>query len=83
MVLRMADERDPLDVVDETTAAYQETEKAHEAARKAAIAAVLAALRAGKRPTDVVERSPFTDAYVRRLARANGIEPRRKGAGGQ
>jgi hypothetical protein len=28
---------------------------------------VLAALRAGERPTDVAEKSPFTEAYVRRL----------------
>jgi hypothetical protein len=41
--------------------------------------AVLAALRAGMRPTDVTARSPFTAAYVRRLAREAGIEPARPG----
>jgi hypothetical protein len=34
---------------------------------------VLAALRAGERPTDVAAKSPFTEAYVRKLARENGI----------
>lgn len=49
------------------------TEEAHEASRQADTAAVLAALRAVKLPTDVAAKSPFTEAYVRRLARENGI----------
>ena len=37
---------------------------------------VLAALRSGKyRPTDVTAASGWTAAYVRKLARAAGIEP--------
>jgi len=64
----------PLDALDNSTRRYRETEAAHEESRQAVIADVVAALRAGERPTDVVARSPFTDAYVRRLARENGIE---------
>ncbi|MBF8192571.1 hypothetical protein ITP53_44205 [Nonomuraea sp. K274] len=75
----MAD-RDPITALDDSTRRYRETEQAHEDARQAVIADALAALRAGKRPTDVVEHSPFTAAYVRKLARDNGIEPAKKGS---
>jgi hypothetical protein len=64
---------DELDAVGEATGRYRHTEEAHEESRKAVTAAVLAALRAGERPTDVAARSPFTETYVRRLARENGI----------
>jgi hypothetical protein len=57
------------------TRRYRETESAHEAARQAVIAAALAALRDGVTPNEVEELSPFTAAYVRRLARAEGIPP--------
>ncbi|WP_225793783.1 hypothetical protein [Streptomyces aculeolatus] len=70
---------DPLDALDQATRQYQRTEAAHEKSRTAAVQAVLAALRAGERPTDVTDRSPFTAAYVRRIARENGIEPARRG----
>jgi hypothetical protein len=66
--------------LDLATARYRETEATHESARQDAIAAVVDALRAGIRPTDVVAHSPFTAAYVRRLARDNGIEPAAKRA---
>ncbi|MFD9247662.1 MULTISPECIES: hypothetical protein [unclassified Streptomyces] len=65
--------------LDQATQRYRETEEAHDQARKAAIAAVIAALKNGMRPTDVTERSPFTAAYVRRIARENGIEPAKPG----
>lgn len=70
---------DELEALDEATCQYRQTEADHDAAREAAVTAVLTALRAGKRPTDVAERSPFTPAYVRRLARENGIEPAKPG----
>lgn len=38
--------------------------------------AVVTALRAGKRPTDVAERSGWTASYVRRIARSEGIPAR-------
>lgn len=57
------------------TRKYERTKKAYEAAKTEAIQAALDALRAGERPTDVAEKSPFTPAYIRRLAREAGIEP--------
>jgi hypothetical protein len=62
-----------LGVVENDTRRYRQTEAAHEESRKAVTASVLAALRAGERPTDVAAKSPFTEAYVRKLARENGI----------
>lgn len=75
----MATDSNPLSALEESTRRYRRTEKAHEQARDDVITAVVAALKAGERPTDVVARSPFTDAYVRRLARENGIAPARRG----
>jgi hypothetical protein len=63
----------PIEDLEAATAAYRETEAAHEESRKKIVAAVLAALRAGQRPTDVAAKSPFTETYVRRVARENGI----------
>jgi hypothetical protein len=62
-----------LEAVEEDTRRYRQTEAAHEQSRQAVTASVLAALRAGERPTDVAAKSPFTETYVRRLARENGI----------
>ena len=55
---------------------YTRTKATHAQARAEAVAAVVAALKAGKRPTDVTAWSPFTATYVRRLARSAGIEAR-------
>ncbi|MFE7614347.1 hypothetical protein [Streptomyces sp. NPDC057496] len=65
--------------LDRATRQYRKTEEAHEEARTAAIAAVVAALRGGMRPTDVTEQSPFTAAYVRRIAREHNIAPAKPG----
>jgi len=65
--------------LDQATARYRETEAAHNTARDEAIEAVVDALESGARPTDVTARSPFTAAYVRRIARDNGIEPAKPG----
>ncbi len=62
-----------LQAVEDATRRYQQTGKAHDQSRQDVTAAVLAALRAGQRPTDVAAKSPFTEAYVRKLARVNGI----------
>jgi hypothetical protein len=70
---------DPIAALDEAARDYRETKQAHEKAQETVIAAALDALRAGKRPTEVVDHSPFTAAYVRKLARDNGIEPAKKG----
>lgn len=71
---------DPLEALKRATSRYQKTEAAHEAARTETIYLVIEALRTGIRPTDVIKASPFKDAYVRRLARKNGINPAKKGA---
>jgi hypothetical protein len=62
-----------LEGVEVATARYKQTASAHEESRGAVVAAVLAALREGERPTDVAGKSPFTETYVRKLARENGI----------
>ncbi len=62
-----------LEAVEAGTRRYNETEAAHERSREAVTASVLAALRGSERPTDVAEQSPFTAAYVRKLAREAGI----------
>ena len=58
----------------DATRRYRQTEKAHERAREEVISAVVKALESGERPTDVTNWSPFTAAYVRKLARQHGIE---------
>ena len=75
----MTEPTDPLTALDTSTSRYRTTEAAHEQARQDVLADVVAALRAGERPTDVVDRSPFTAAYIRKVAREHGIEPARKG----
>ncbi|MEU9833250.1 hypothetical protein AB0D67_17130 [Streptosporangium sp. NPDC048047] len=71
--------KNPLEALDDSTRRYRETEAEHERSRTAVIADVVSALKAGERPTDVVKRSPFTDAYVRKLAREHGIEAKPRG----
>lgn len=66
---------DHLAALDDATRRYRETETAHGKERAATIKAVVDALRAGERPTDVAEHSPFTATYVRRVARKHGIKP--------
>ncbi|WP_433297453.1 hypothetical protein ACQP2F_41065 [Actinoplanes sp. CA-030573] len=68
----MADERSDLIAA---TRLYEQTEVAHEDARQQAIQAVLAALRGGIGPTEVERLSPFTGAYIRKIARENGVPP--------
>jgi hypothetical protein len=70
---------DSMEALDQATRRYRKTEAAHDEARNSAAKAVVEALRAGQRPTDVAEHSPFTAAYVRRIARDHGIEPARPG----
>lgn len=57
------------------TKRYHRTEAAHQAAREAVIMAVIAALRDGLSPTDVERLSPFSGAYIRKLAREHAIPP--------
>lgn len=62
-----------IEELEAATARYRETEAAHDESRSRVVAAVLDALRSGERPTDVAAKSPFTETYVRRLAREHGI----------
>ena len=62
-----------IEKVTEGTRRYRETEAAHRQARGAVTEAVLAALRGGQPPTAVAAASPFSEIYVRKLARENGI----------
>ena len=64
---------DPRHELVAATTRYKRSAAAHEDARQAAIAAALAALRAGIGPTEVERLSPFTGAYLRKLARESGI----------
>jgi len=66
---------DPRAALREATRRYKSTGAVHEEARLAAIAAVIAALRANVGPSEVEQLSPFTAAYIRRLAREHGIPP--------
>lgn len=72
------DENQTLQALEGSTRKYRRTEKAHKEARDEAIGFALAALREGVPPTKVVNASPFTAAYVRKLARESGIEPAKK-----
>jgi len=60
--------------VRDATRRYRRTEQAHEQSRDDLVRVVVQALKAGERPTDVTSWSPFTATYVRKLARANGVE---------
>lgn len=70
-----------LNKLDDATRHYRDTKEKHDAATKAVTAAAVAALKAGERPTDVVEHSPFTAAYIRKIARDAGIERPTSGPG--
>jgi hypothetical protein len=50
-------------------ARYAETGREHDAAQEALVAVVVAALREGMAPTEVVALSSYRPAYVRKIAR--------------
>jgi hypothetical protein len=58
---------------------YSQAEQRREHARQVLVDAVVAALRAGVPPTEVVELSPFSPAHVRVIARQHGIPPAKGG----
>lgn len=66
---------DPRRALGKATERFTETDRAHEEARAEVTKAVIAALRAGIGPTEVAALSPFTAAYVRKLARDHGVPP--------
>ena len=61
------------------TKRYETTARAHAAARDTAVEVVMQALQSGMAPTEVANLSPFTGAYIRRLARESGLPPARPG----
>lgn len=65
--------------LDTATERYEQAKTALEAAQEDVIAKVVAALRAGEMPTVVAKRSPFTEAYVRKIARDHNIPPAKPG----
>lgn len=67
-----------LAAVDRTTEEYLRTKQEHETARAASIKAALHALRIQAGPAEVARRSPFEAAYLRRIAREQGIPPARE-----
>lgn len=75
----MTDPSEALSALDAAATRYEQTKEAHEAAKEDAIAAVVAALKADVPPTVVADRSPFTAAYVRKLARQAEVPPAKPG----
>jgi hypothetical protein len=74
----MANPPDPqtaLTELDAATRQYEADRLAFETSRQRTVDTVVAALKAGALPSEVARRSPFTDTYVRRLAREAGIPP--------
>jgi len=61
------------------TRKYERLTKKAKEAREEVLNQAVAALKAGEWPRDVVEASPFTDAYIRRIARDNGLDPAKPG----
>lgn len=61
--------------LDAVTARLGKIEKEREQLRDRATDLVLAALRKQVPPTEVADRSPFSSAHVRKLARDSGIPP--------
>lgn len=55
------------------TERYRRADKTRSEAGKAAMDKAIQLLRAGQTPAEVTRLSPFTDAYIRRAARAAGI----------
>jgi hypothetical protein len=64
---------DVRDQLRRASAKYLKTSQEHDAAQEALVAVVVAALRQGLTPTEVVELSPYSPAYVRKIARQHQI----------
>lgn len=63
----------------EVTAQFKELERQLDELREKAGPLVVSLLKAGEPPTEVADLSPFSTAWVRNLARANGIPPASRG----
>lgn len=76
----MDDVQEALARLEAETRRFRRTKARHEEQRQATVAAVVFALEAGALPTEVAARAPFTDRYVRDIAREHGLAPRKKGS---
>ena len=70
---------DPRQSLGRASEQYREAEQRFDQTRQALVDAVVEALLAGVPPTEVVDLSPFSPAYVRVIAREHGIPPARGG----
>ncbi|WP_018682193.1 hypothetical protein [Actinokineospora enzanensis] len=61
--------------LDRATARYLKAKAELDAATAVVAEEIVVELRRGTPPTDVAERSPYSPAYVRRIAREHGIAP--------
>jgi hypothetical protein len=68
-----------LKALDAAAAKFRKIDAERDRAREKVIEAVVAALKADVPPTVVADRSPFTAAYVRTVAREHGIPPAKPG----
>jgi hypothetical protein len=64
---------DVRDQLRRASAKYLKTGQERDAAQEALVAVVVAALRQGLTPTEVVELSPYSPAYIRKIARQHQI----------
>lgn len=60
---------------------FEQAERALEKARSEVKDLAIEALKAGAAPTEVAERSPYTAAHLRQIAREAGIPPAKKRGG--
>ena len=70
---------DELEAVKQTGRRWSAADRARDKARDEHFTAVVAALKAGRTPTDVSDLSPFTATHLRQVARDAGIPPAVKG----
>lgn len=56
---------------------YRRADKTRKEAGQAALTKAIELLFAGVGPTEVAQLSPFTDAYIRKIAREKGVPPAR------
>jgi len=79
MISAMVEQKDQLGELDAVTAQLTKLDKRRQELRDRASALVVDILRTGMPPTEVANRSPFSAAHVRTLARVAGLPPARRG----
>lgn len=76
---RMTDRDDLIAELEASNAQYEETKGAHKASAERATRAAEAAIKAGLPPADVVPRSPYSDAHLRKMRHRLGVKPAKPG----